>query len=134
MRGGRHLVVDRAEFTRLGGAGAILEAGTKDSSVVRSAARAVDGDTTTDTRTLSEPGAWWQVDLGSTRQVEQVEVWNNSSMTTAGFDVVTDTGTVHVPGKALRPTLIDLDTETRFVRIRLTGTGPVALSHVLVHP
>ncbi|MGW0699148.1 galactose-binding domain-containing protein [Streptomyces sp. NPDC002867] len=98
------------------------------------AARAVDGDTTTDTRTLSEPGAWWQADLGSTRQVGQVEVWNNSSMTTAGFDVVTDTGTVHVPGKALRPTLIGLDTETRFVRIRLTGTGRVALSHVLVHP
>ncbi|MFM9369970.1 right-handed parallel beta-helix repeat-containing protein [Streptomyces sp. Da 82-17] len=99
--------------------------------------RAVDGDTTTDTRTLAEPGAWWQVDLGEVRKVRSVEVWNNASMTTAGFDVITDSGTVHVPGKALRPTLVELDddTRTRYVKIRLTGTGTgrVALSHVLVH-
>ncbi|QNS03068.1 right-handed parallel beta-helix repeat-containing protein [Streptomyces xanthii] len=103
--------------------------------------KATDGDTTTDTRTLSEAGAWWQVDLGSAQHVGQVEVWNNSSMTTADFDVqlassadFSDATTVHVTGKALRPTVLDTDTEARYVRVRLTGTGRVALSHVLVHP
>ncbi|MEU8527518.1 right-handed parallel beta-helix repeat-containing protein [Streptomyces sp. NPDC048629] len=105
------------------------------------ATRATDGDTTTDTRTLAEPGAWWQLDLGAVSHVGQIEVWNNSSMTTADFDVrlatkadFSDATTVHVTGKALRPTLLDTDTEARFVRIELTGTGRVALSHVLVHP
>ncbi|MEV7571300.1 right-handed parallel beta-helix repeat-containing protein [Streptomyces tanashiensis] len=105
------------------------------------AARATDGDTTTDTRTLAEPGAWWQADLGTVRRVGQIEVWNNSSMTTADFDVrlatqadFSDATTVHVTGRALRPTVLTTDTEARFVRIELTGTGRVALSHVLVHP
>ncbi|MFC9529137.1 right-handed parallel beta-helix repeat-containing protein [Streptomyces sp. NPDC056975] len=107
------------------------------------AAAATDGDTSTDTRTLSEPGAWWQVDLVSVQHVGQVEVWNNTSMTTTGFDVqlartpdFADATTLHVPGKALRPTVLDTDkgTEARYVRIKLTGTGRVALAHVLVHP
>ncbi|MEV5079747.1 right-handed parallel beta-helix repeat-containing protein [Streptomyces sp. NPDC056159] len=105
------------------------------------AAKATDGDTSTDTRTLSEAGAWWQVDLGAAQHVGQVEVWNDTSMTTADFDVqlatsadFSDATTVHVTGKALRPTLLDTDTEARYVRIRLTGTGRVALAHVLVHP
>lgn len=97
------------------------------------AALALDADTNTDTRTLSEAGAWWQVDLGSVRHVRQVEVWNNSSSTTADFDIVTDDGTVHVSGKALRPTVIDLDSRTRTVRIVASGTGRVALSQVLIH-
>ncbi|MGW7074581.1 right-handed parallel beta-helix repeat-containing protein [Streptomyces sp. NPDC054866] len=107
------------------------------------AAYATDGDTSTDTRTLSEPGAWWQVDLGDVRRVGQVEVWNNTSMTTADFDVqlaknagFSDATTLHVTGRALRPTLLDTDTftEARYIRIKLTGTGRVALAHVLVHP
>ncbi|MGB8943828.1 MAG: discoidin domain-containing protein, partial [Streptomyces sp.] len=107
------------------------------------AANATDGDTSTDTRTLSEPGAWWQVDLGEVRHVGQVEVWNNASMSTADFDVqlarsadfsdATPT-TVHVTGRALRPALLDTDAEARYIRIKLTGTGRVALAHVLVHP
>ncbi|MEU1369867.1 right-handed parallel beta-helix repeat-containing protein [Streptomyces sp. NPDC005803] len=98
------------------------------------AALALDADTNTDTRTLSEAGAWWQVDLGGVHHVRQVEVWNNSSSTTADFDVVTDDGTVHVSGKALRPTVIDLDSRTRTVKIVTSGTGRVALSQVLIHP
>ncbi|MGW2229241.1 galactose-binding domain-containing protein [Streptomyces formicae] len=107
------------------------------------AAYAVDGDTSTDTRTLAEPGAWWQVDLGAARRVRQVEVWNAAAMTTADFDVqlsrtadFADATTRHVEGRALRPTLLEFaggDT-ARFVRIRLTGTGRVGLAHVLVHP
>ncbi|MGV9279416.1 right-handed parallel beta-helix repeat-containing protein [Streptomyces sp. NPDC003730] len=98
------------------------------------AARAVDGDITTDTRTLSEPGAWWRVDLGTTRRVRQIEITNDASMTTAGFEVVTDTETIRVDGPALRPTVLDLHGSTRTVTIRLTGTGRVGLSQVLLHP
>ncbi|WP_367046779.1 right-handed parallel beta-helix repeat-containing protein [Streptomyces sp. Je 1-332] len=105
------------------------------------AAYATDGDTSTDTRTLSRPGAWWQVDLGETRGVGQVEIWNDTSMTTADFDVqlarsadFSDATTLHFTGRALRPTLLDTDAEARYIRIKLTGTGRVALAHVLVHP
>ncbi|MGQ4486441.1 right-handed parallel beta-helix repeat-containing protein [Streptomyces sp. SAS_281] len=97
------------------------------------AALALDADTNTDTRTLAEDGAWWQVDLGATRHIRQVEVWNNASTTTADFDIVTDDTTVHVSGKALRPTVVDLDSRTRTVRVVKTGTGRVALSQVLIH-
>ncbi|MEV0112424.1 hypothetical protein AB0H77_04075 [Streptomyces sp. NPDC050844] len=31
-------------------------------------------------------------------------------------------------------TLLDTDAEARYIRIKLTGTGRVALAHVLVHP
>lgn len=48
--------------------------------------------------------------------------------------MVTDDGTIHVSGKALRPTVLDLDSRTRTVRIVTSGTGRVALSQVLVHP
>ncbi|MFK4211364.1 right-handed parallel beta-helix repeat-containing protein [Streptomyces sp. NPDC030920] len=95
---------------------------------------ALDGDTNTDTRTLSEAGAWWQADLGGKQRVRQIEIWNNASATTADFDVVTDDTTVHVSGKALRPTVLNLDSRTRTVKIVTSGTGRVALSQVLVHP
>ncbi|RPK39507.1 right-handed parallel beta-helix repeat-containing protein [Streptomyces sp. NBC_01260] len=98
------------------------------------AARALDADTNTDTRTLSEAGAWWQVDLGAVRHVRQIEIWNDASSTTADFDIVTDDGTVHISGKALRPTLVNLDSRTRTVKIVSSGTGRVALAQVLVHP
>nr|WP_245981342.1 right-handed parallel beta-helix repeat-containing protein [Streptomyces reniochalinae] len=98
------------------------------------ASRAVDGDITTDTRTLRDEGAWWRVDLGRARHVSRIEVWNDASMTTTGFDVSTDAGTVHVAGKALRPTLVDLAGTTRHVTIKATGTGRVALAQVLLHP
>ncbi|MEU8701367.1 right-handed parallel beta-helix repeat-containing protein [Streptomyces sp. NPDC048680] len=98
------------------------------------AALALDADTNTDTRTLAEAGAWWQVDLGAVRHVRQIEVWNDAASTTADFDVVTDDARVHVSGKALRPTLVNLDSRTRTVKIVTSGTGRVALSQVLVHP
>ncbi|WP_409060874.1 hypothetical protein [Streptomyces sp. SYP-A7185] len=62
-------------------------------------------------------------------------------MTTADFEVrlastpdFADATTLHVTGRALRPTLLDTDAEARYIRIKLTGTGRVALAHVLVHP
>ncbi|ROQ59683.1 parallel beta helix pectate lyase-like protein [Streptomyces sp. 840.1] len=118
----------RADLARTGTATQSSTDGTA------TAALALDADTNTDTRTLSEAGAWWQADLGAVRHIRQVEIWNNASSTTADFDVVTDDGTVHVSGKALRPTLVNLDSRTRTVRIVSSGTGRVALSQVLVHP
>ncbi|MEU6164210.1 hypothetical protein [Streptomyces tanashiensis] len=62
-------------------------------------------------------------------------------MTAADFDVrlttkadFSDATTVHVTGEALRLTVLTTGTEARFVRIERTGTGRVAVSHVLVHP
>ncbi|MFI5634153.1 hypothetical protein ACIA8E_33240 [Streptomyces sp. NPDC051664] len=95
---------------------------------------ALDADTNTDTRTLSEAGAWWQVDLGATKHIRQIEIWNNSSTTTADFDVTTEDGTVHVSGKGQLPTVLDLDSRTRTVKIAVSGTGRVALAQVLIHP
>ncbi|WP_406347666.1 right-handed parallel beta-helix repeat-containing protein [Streptomyces sp. NBC_00144] len=107
---------------------------TQSSTDGAAAALAIDGDTSTDTRTLSEQGAWWQVDLGSVRHVGRIEIWNDASTTTAGFDVRADKKTVHVGGKALRPTVLGLNTDTRYVKIQLTGTGRVGLAQVAVHP
>ncbi|WTI77847.1 hypothetical protein OG242_29310 [Streptomyces sp. NBC_00727] len=73
------------------------------------------------------------MDLGATRHIRQAEVWNDASAATADFDIVTDDGTVHVSGKALRPTVVNLDGRTRTVRIVKTGPGRVALSQVLIH-
>lgn len=114
--------------------------GTATQSSGTGAASAIDGDTTTDTRTLSEPGAWWQVDLGSSQHIGQVEVWNDASMSTADFDLqisgsadFADATTVHVTGRALRPTVADTDASGRYVRVTLPGTGRVGLSEVSVH-
>lgn len=117
--------------TDLARAGTATQSSTEGTAA---AALALDADTGTDTRTLAESGAWWQVDLGAVRHVRQVEIWNDASSTTADFDVVTDDRTVHVSGKALRPTLVNLDSRTRTVKIVTSGTGRVALSQVLVHP
>ncbi|MFF9350686.1 right-handed parallel beta-helix repeat-containing protein [Streptomyces sp. NPDC014734] len=117
--------------TDLARAGTASQSSTEGTAV---AALALDADTNTDTRTLSEAGARWQVDLGARKRVRQIEIWNDASATTGDFDVVTDDATVHVDGKALRPTVLNLDSRTRTVRIVTSGTGRVALSQVLVHP
>ncbi|MEU3654211.1 right-handed parallel beta-helix repeat-containing protein [Streptomyces sp. NPDC032161] len=117
--------------TDLARAGTATQSSTEGTAV---AALALDGDTTTDTRTLSEAGARWEVDLGARKHIRRIEIWNDSSSTTGDFDVVTDDATVHVGGKASRPTVLDLDSRTRTVRIVASGTGRVGLSQVLVHP
>ncbi|MDJ1130882.1 right-handed parallel beta-helix repeat-containing protein [Streptomyces iconiensis] len=106
------------------------------------AARALDGDTNTDTATLEEKGAWWQADLGARRRLGQIEVWNGASTATADFDVLLSdnpafTGATRIPvtGAALRPTLLETEGATaRYIRIELRGSGKVALSSVLAHP
>lgn len=104
--------------------------------------KALDGDTTTDTGTLGGEGSWWQADLGTTRRLGQIEVWNAASMATADVDVLLSdnpafSGATRLPvtGTALRPTLLDArGTTARYVRIETRGSGKVALSSVLVHP
>lgn len=113
---------------------------TQSSTDGGAAATAVDGSTTTDARTASEPGAWWQVDLGSSQPVSSVEVWNDAAMTTADFAVIlansadlSDARTIHVTGRALRPSLVEVSGTARYIRVQRTGTGRVGLSEVLVH-
>ncbi|WP_079063494.1 right-handed parallel beta-helix repeat-containing protein [Streptacidiphilus griseoplanus] len=125
----------RPDLARAGTATQSSTAGTA------AAGRGNDGDTTTDTGTASEAGAWWQVDLGSVQHIGQVEIWNGASAATADFDVrisstpdFADATTVHVTGRALRPTLVDTDTTGRYVRIQRTGTGRIALAQVSIHP
>jgi beta-glucuronidase len=62
-------------------------------------------------------------------------------MSTADVDVqlaltadFADAVTVHVTGRALRPTLLDTGADARYVRIRAVGTGGVGLAQVLIHP
>ncbi len=105
------------------------------------AGRAVDGDTSTDSSTGSEAGAWWQVDLGTVRHIGQLEIWNSAAMATADFDVrisrnadFSDATTAHVTGRALRPTLVETDTRGRYIRITRAGTGRIGLAEVGVHP
>ncbi|MFI6535157.1 right-handed parallel beta-helix repeat-containing protein [Nonomuraea sp. NPDC050547] len=109
------------------------------SSTEAPAANAVDGSTTTDSRTAGEPGAWWQVDLGATLPLTEVEIWNDAAMTTSGFDVVlatradlSDARRVHVPGRALRPTFVPLTGEARYVRLQRADTGGIGLAEVRV--
>ncbi|MEU4699520.1 right-handed parallel beta-helix repeat-containing protein [Nonomuraea dietziae] len=105
------------------------------------AANAVDGSTSTDTRTLSQPGSWWQVDLGEVRRIGSVEIWNDASMTTADVEVIvatradlSDAKRVPLTGRALRPTLVEIAADARYVRVQRTGTGRIGLAGVSVHP
>ncbi|MFI6296293.1 right-handed parallel beta-helix repeat-containing protein [Nonomuraea sp. NPDC050790] len=109
------------------------------SSTEGPAGNAVDGSTTTDSRTASEPDAWWQVDLGAAHPLTEVEIWNDAAMTTAGFDVVlatradlSDARRFHVPGKALRPTFVSVTGTARYVRVQRAGTGAIGLSEVRI--
>lgn len=52
----------------------------------------------------------------------------------AGARPGTEPTTVHIPGKAARPTVVTTDAEGRYVRIRLTGNAIVGLAEVDVHP
>ncbi|MFI9556957.1 right-handed parallel beta-helix repeat-containing protein [Nonomuraea endophytica] len=109
------------------------------SSTEAPAANAVDGSTTTDSRTGGEPGAWWQVDLGAVLPLTEVEIWNDAAMTTADFDVVlatradlSDARRVHVPGRALRPTFVPLTGAARYLRLQRVDTGGIGLAEVRV--
>lgn len=125
------------------------------------ASRAVDGNTNGSfgagsvTHTAEpESQAWWQVDLESTHQLEEIAVWNRTDCCAQRLSdywvLVSDTpitgdsleeartapGTtaIHQPGQAGRPTIIDLDgIAGRYVRIQLeSDTDPLSLAEVQV--
>lgn len=121
--------------------GTATQSGT-DPSVPAGAARALDGDTSTDTRTLTDPGSWWQVDLGAVRDIGRVELWNDASMTTADITVTISTTpeakptkTLRLTGRTLRPTVLDgLGAKGRYVRVTRADKGGVGLAAVRVRP
>ncbi|MFF0725926.1 discoidin domain-containing protein [Streptomyces sp. NPDC004134] len=123
-------------------------------------ARAVDGNTdgvwgrrsVTHTRE-PESQAWWQVDLGESRDIADVNVWNRTdccgSRLSAYYVFVSDTpftGTsveetlaqpgvraYYQPKDAGTPTRISADTSGRYVRVQLTSQdAPLSLAEVEV--
>ncbi|HYN83660.1 MAG TPA: discoidin domain-containing protein [Pyrinomonadaceae bacterium] len=123
-----------------------------------SAARAVDGDTdggwthNSVTATLQEAQAWWEVDLGASRQIDSIKVWNRTdccgSRLANFYVLVSDTpfastdltatlsqpgvSGFHTAGQAGRPTTINVSRTGRYVRVQLTGTNYLSLAEVEV--
>jgi F5/8 type C domain len=124
------------------------------------AARAVDGDTNGQffggsvTHTAEpESEAWWQVDLGSSRQVDTIDVWNRTDccsdrlkdfwVLTSDQPITADSlaeakatpgvTAVHVAEQAGRPTLVSAGVNARYVRIQLASpSNPLSLAEVQV--
>lgn len=124
----------------------------------RVASRAVDGDTNGDldqgsvTETAYEPNAWWQVDLGSAVEIDEVVLWNRtdccddllsdfwifvspvpfaydepeSSLAIAGVTSLFHPGPVAVSER------FGVDTVGRYVRVQLTGQDALQLAEVQV--
>lgn len=108
---------------------------------------AVDGDIEGDwtqgsvTHTNSEPGAWWQVDLGSDYAIDRIVLYNRTdccSERLTNFVVeVSQNGSDYFPvaihaGEAGRVTAFAGTGTARYVRVRLNGTGYLSLAEVQV--
>jgi F5/8 type C domain len=86
LAGTNHLSLAEVRVLGSGGNLAAGKAATQSSdfSPAARASNAVDGSTNGDfaagsvTATNLEPHAWWQVDLGSSRKIDAVEVWNRT--------------------------------------------------------
>ncbi|MFJ7491536.1 alpha-L-fucosidase [Streptomyces sp. NPDC097727] len=126
------------------------------------ASRAVDGNTDGSFESGSvthtaEPSsqAWWQVDLGASKSLSAVDIWNRTDccsdrlkdfwvltsdtpITADGLDearTAPGVTAVHVGGQAGRPSTVQLPAGTsgRYVRVQLTsGTDPLSLAEVEV--
>ncbi|HYN84655.1 MAG TPA: PQQ-dependent sugar dehydrogenase [Pyrinomonadaceae bacterium] len=122
------------------------------------ASRAVDGNAdgvwtrNSMSTTLSEPQAWWEVDLGASRQLDHVRVWNRTDCCTdrlanfyvlvsdapfASTDLTATLGQAgvsafHVAGQAARPTRVAVNRSGRYVRVQLAGTNYLTLAEVEV--
>lgn len=95
---------------------------------------------------------WWQVDLGSVRTIDQVDVWNCtgacgtaqtnfyvlvSNLPFASNALATlladpNVSNYHVPGAAGRPTTVNVNRSGRYVRVQLAGTAALSLAEVSV--
>ncbi|MET9336927.1 hypothetical protein [Nonomuraea sp. NPDC003804] len=47
---------------------------------------------------------------------------------------LSDAKRVSLPGKVLRPSLVEIAADARYVRVQRAGTGRIGLSGVSVHP
>ncbi|HYO62995.1 MAG TPA: discoidin domain-containing protein, partial [Pyrinomonadaceae bacterium] len=122
------------------------------------ASRAVDGNTGGDwaknsvTTTFNDAQAWWEVDLGSVRSVQDVKLWNRtdccserlsdfyvivSDVPFASTNLTTTLGQTGVSafrksGAAGAQTSIAVGRTGRYVRIQLAGTNYLSLAEVQV--
>jgi hypothetical protein len=111
------------------------------------ASRAVDGNTDGEwthnsvTHTNLDAQAWWQVDLGSMRVVQSVDVWNRTDCCgerLSNFNVLlldasqAVVATMHVGGQAGAPTAVPISGTARYVRVQLVGTNYLSLAEVKV--
>jgi hypothetical protein len=120
--------------------------------------RAVDGTVSgrwgdgSVTHTADELQPWWQVDLTSTRAVDEILIYNRTDCCAdrlsdfhvfvsdtpfgdATLDDLLDRGDVHefhVSGQAGRPTAVDVNVSGRYVRVQLAGSNPLSLAEVEV--
>lgn len=123
------------------------------------ASRAADGNTNgafysnSVTHTGLDVNAWWQLDLGASKDVSRIEVWNRTDLNperlTDYWVFVSDTAfnmalppseqaqqpnvsAVHQTVQAGSPTSINLPSRGRYVMVQLTGTGYLSLAEVRV--
>ncbi len=119
--------------------------------------RAVDGNTSGDwnagsvTSTNNDANAWWQVDLGSTKSIWKINIWNRSDygdrlsdywvfVSTTPFTTMTPTArsqlagvwSYHATSQAALPTAITANAVGRYVMVQLSGTNYLSLAEVQV--
>jgi alpha-L-fucosidase 2 len=124
------------------------------------AARAIDGNTDGNwyansvTHTNLEPQPWWQVDLGSVRQIGSIEVWNRTdccgNRLSNFYVLVSDTPFASADlaatlaqegvsgylttGAGGTPTTLTVNRTGRYVRVQLQGTESLSLAEVRILP
>ncbi len=111
------------------------------------AGAAIDGNTSgvwstgSVTHTEIQVSPWWQVDLGWSRHVEHIEIFNRTDCCGTrlrDFDIlgsgdgVTWGAPIHVSGVAESPTQVRVGKAWRYVRIQLTSTDALSLAEVRV--
>lgn len=102
--------------------------------------RIIDNSELDVSHTLSQPQAWWQVDLGASHDIGAVDVYTRTdccSNRLTNFQVRLSpdgtnwTSTIAVPGQAAFPTRVDFQGATgRFVRVQLVGSNFLSLTEV----
>jgi alpha-L-fucosidase 2 len=123
------------------------------------AKRAVDGNTSGDyygansvTHTNNQPQQWWEVDLGKSRNITSIKIWNRTDCCAerlSNFYVMVSEKPLtsndlrynlsqsgvwnsHYSGAAGRTTDISVNAKGRYVRIQLAGANYLALAEVEV--
>ncbi|MFB8241112.1 discoidin domain-containing protein [Kitasatospora purpeofusca] len=126
-------------------------------AVAHPAGLAADGDrsagTTSFSATSSEPQPWWQVDLGATKQIRSVELFDRTDgdaerlanlyvmvsptdltgRTVTGIEADPTVRTVRVTGTVPTKLTLPVGADGRYVRVQLAGTGSLTLAEVQVN-